>query len=85
MPGGRMETRFSLPESPRPRELGGDCGRAKPRVQEANHAQVELRPMDLEALLPAEHRARAVWAFVEGLDLSRFYAAIRAVEGHAGG
>jgi len=79
-----METLFSVPESPRPHELGGDRGQAKPRVQEVNRSQVELRPMDLEGLLPAEHRARAVWAFVEGLDLARFYAAIRAVEGHAG-
>ena len=30
------------------------------------------------------HRHRLVWAFVEGLDLEPFYAAIKAVEGHAG-
>ena len=78
-----MDTLFPLPESARPREEEVR-GWAKPRVQEANRSQVELRAVDLEALLSADHRARVVWAFVEGLDLSPFYASIRAVEGHAG-
>ncbi|MGH7029810.1 MAG: hypothetical protein ACREEZ_05235 [Stellaceae bacterium] len=34
--------------------------------------------MDLEALPPAEHRARLVWRFVETLDLTGFYQAIGA-------
>jgi transposase len=40
--------------------------------------------LDLEQLLPQEHQARAVWAFVEQLELSRFYDAIRSREGKAG-
>jgi transposase len=55
-----------------------------PRVLRANRAQLELRPTDLESLLPEDHRARAIWEFVEGLDLSALYAEIRSVEGHAG-
>ena len=55
-----------------------------PRVLRPNRAQLELRPSDLESLLAEDHRARAVWDFVEGLDLSALYDAIRAVEGHAG-
>jgi transposase len=43
-----------------------------------------LTPTDLEELLPPGHAARLVWRFVEGLDLSAFYARIRAREGHAG-
>jgi transposase len=57
---------------------------AAPRVQRPNRAQLEFRPVDLESLLPADHRARIVWEFVEGLDLSALYAEIRAVEGGAG-
>lgn len=45
---------------------------------------MELRAIDLEGLLPADHRARLVWAFVEGLDLGPLYAQIRAVEGQPG-
>jgi transposase len=55
-----------------------------PRYQRANRDQIELTPCDLEALLPPGHAARLVWRFVEGLDLSPLYAAIRAREGHAG-
>ena len=32
--------------------------------------------VDLDGLLPADHRVRAVWGFVEELDLSEFYAQI---------
>jgi transposase len=55
-----------------------------PRVERPNRTQLELRSVDLDGLLPADHRARLVWDFVEGLDLSPLYAAIRAVEGSAG-
>ena len=55
-----------------------------PRYETANRAQVELTPTDLEGLLPPGHAARLVWRFVEGLDLTAFYAQIRAREGGAG-
>lgn len=57
---------------------------APPRYETANRDQIELRPCDLEALLPPGHAARLVWRFVEGLDLTAFYAVIRAREGRAG-
>lgn len=55
-----------------------------PRVQSAVRNQVELRACDLDAALPADHQARAVWAFVQSLDLQALYAQIRAVEGSVG-
>lgn len=55
-----------------------------PRVERPNRAQLELRSVDLDGVLPADHRARLVWEFVEGLDLSPLYGAIRAVAGGAG-
>jgi transposase len=36
-----------------------------PRVLQPNRSQMELRPMDLESMLPEGHRARLVWANVE--------------------
>lgn len=78
-----MDTLFPLPHSPKPENGGGEAPRI-PRLKMANRTQIELRPVDLEGLLPADHRARLVWQFVEGLDLSELYAPIRAVEGHAG-
>lgn len=67
---------------PRVASDGGEA--AAPRYQTANREQIELQPCDLEALLPPGHAARLVWRFVERLDLSAFYHAIRAREGGAG-
>ncbi|RQW80485.1 MAG: transposase, partial [Methylococcus sp.] len=49
-----------------------------------NLTQIELRPCDLESLLPEGHRARVVWAYVEQTDLSVLYAGIKAVAGGSG-
>lgn len=57
-------------------------GRA--RVVMPNRGQIELRPMDLESLLPPGHRARLVWSWVERQDLSGMYAKIKAREGGKG-
>src|SRR5437870_13438832 len=56
----------------------GSGARGAPRIVTANRAQLQLRPQDLESLLPADHRARALWMVVDRLDLSRVYAAIQA-------
>jgi transposase len=53
-------------------------------VQSAVRNQVELRACDLDSALPADHQARAVWAFVQSIDLQALYAQIRAVEGSVG-
>jgi len=58
--------------------------RAAPRLRQAERRQVSLRPVSLDDLLPADHRARFVWAFAERLALSDLYGAIKAVEGHPG-
>jgi len=68
-----------LAEQAAPARAGG-----RPRLRQAERDQVLLRAISLDALLPADHRARLVWAFVERLDLSSLLDAIRAVEGHAG-
>lgn len=54
------------------------------RVVRPNRAQLVFRPTDFETLIPAEHRARAVWDWVQSLDLSRLYDEIGSVDGSAG-
>jgi transposase len=54
------------------------------RVQRPNRKQLELRPSDLESLLPEGHRARIVWGYVERQDLTGLYGSIKAVEGGVG-
>ncbi len=60
------------------------AARGKARVLMPNREQVELRPMDLESLLPAGHRARLVWEWVRRQDLSAMYERIEAREGTVG-
>src|SRR3954471_24564965 len=67
--GGEAELFEGLPELVSP-ERGG--GRGAARLRMAERRQVELRAISLEDLVPADHRVRLVWRFVEGLDLSGF-------------
>ncbi len=54
------------------------------RYIEVNRSQLSWDLVDLEALLPTDHRARVVWSFALGLDLGAFYEAIGSREGSAG-
>lgn len=72
---------FPLPSPQAPRHRDEDV---EPRVLRPNRRQLQLRAVDLDATLPPEHRARVIWAFVEGLDLRARYEAIRAIDGQAG-
>jgi transposase len=56
----------------------------RPRAQQPQRKQIELQEFSLDELVEPDHEVRAVWAYVEGLDLSRLYSQIRAVEGNAG-
>jgi transposase len=60
----------------------GMGGRA--RLQRVERRQIELRQYSLDQLITEDDPARAVWAYVESLDLAVFYAKIRAVEGGPG-
>ncbi|RME24108.1 MAG: transposase, partial [Deltaproteobacteria bacterium] len=57
---------------------------ARPRVLEPDRNSVRLTTSDLDSLLPPDHNARAVWAYVQRMDLSPLYAAIRARGSHPG-
>ena len=45
-----------------------------PRLRRPDRRQTLLEPVNLDERLPADHRARVVWAFVQRLDLSQFEA-----------
>lgn len=55
-----------------------------PRFEPIDRNQVVLEPLDIEALIAHDHPARSIWDLLGRLDLSRFSAEIRSVEGHAG-
>src|SRR5438094_5774995 len=54
------------------------------RVIGPDRTQLRWEMVDLDSQLPDDHRARLVWAFVEGLDLSEFYDRIKARDAVAG-
>jgi transposase len=69
-----------------PEQGRAERGRSEgaPRLRRPERDQIELRPVDLDSLLPADHVARIVWLYVERLDLRALYEPIKAREGVAG-
>jgi transposase len=57
---------------------------AAPRLRLPQRHQMKIDERSLDQLLPPDHEARTVWAYVEGLDLSLLLARIKAVEGNPG-
>ena len=54
------------------------------RVKRPQRDQIQWRDAALDQMIPKDHRVRAVWAYVDSLDLTPLYSKIRAVEGGAG-
>jgi transposase len=54
------------------------------RIIRADRTQARFDVFDLEALLAHDHKARLVWAFVEGLDIEALYEDIKSREGGVG-
>jgi transposase len=59
--------------------IGGKAVGA-PRLREPVRDQIELRPVDLEALLAPEHPARVMWDYVQQLDLRELEERVKARE-----
>lgn len=76
-------TLFDLPPA-EPPTLAAPTGVGRPRLRRANRDQVVYRALPLDALLPADHAARVIWAYVEGLDLAKLHDAIGSVHGGSG-
>ncbi len=54
------------------------------RLKVVDRAQLLLRTVDVERLIPEDHPARAIWEFVGRLDLSGYTEQVRSVAGGAG-
>jgi transposase len=50
----------------------------KPRLREPVRDRIELRAVDLEALVAPDHAARVIWDYVQKLDLRELEEAVRA-------
>jgi transposase len=54
------------------------------RVQRPERRQIEIRSAALDQMIARDHRVRAVWLYVESLDVSPLYRDIQSVEGGVG-
>lgn len=54
------------------------------RVKRPERHQMSWRSASLDQMIPRDHRVRAVWAYVDALDVKPLYRKIRAVEGGVG-
>ena len=59
-------------------------GDGQARVIGPDRSQLLWDLVDVDGLVPADHRARMVWSFVAGLELGPLYALIRSRDGKAG-
>jgi transposase len=65
-------------KSPQPEDRGA------PRLRVPERSQIDTHWAALDDLVADDHPVRAVWTFVEGLDLSALHDAIKAREGQPG-
>jgi Transposase and inactivated derivatives len=78
-----MDSLFELPEA-QPKKAPEPTRPEVARLYQPVRNQLEMVPRDLDSTLPEDHVARAIWAFLEKLDLASFYASIKAVIAHPG-
>lgn len=78
MDGDGREWLFEVPPSEEEPEKPTACGR--PLIAAAERSQIEWRVVSLDGSLPVDHEARAIYGFVEKLDLTSFYERVRSRE-----
>lgn len=77
------ETLFEMPDAQAVREVAPTLpGQA--RVLRPIRDQLEWTTRNLDEAIPADHPVRGIWATLQRMDLSDFYASIKAVVGHPG-
>jgi len=76
-------TLLDIPEQPalRQREAGP---KSPPKLRSVNRQQTTMVMIDVEQLIPADHKARAIWELVGKMDLSKFSEPLRTAVGSAG-
>src|SRR3982750_4816922 len=83
-PAPEQATLFDLPSAELP-VPAAPAGVGRPRLRRAHRDQIVYRALPLDALLPADHTARVIWAYVEGIDLTTLHDAIGSGLGGSGG
>ena len=73
---------MELPEQPDQPQQAEPKG--PPKLRSVNRQQTILATIDIEELIPANHKARAIWELVGKLDLSKFTKGLETTVGCVG-
>lgn len=76
-------TIFQLPELPKEPKITKTQS-SKPRLNSPVRNQVVMRFSSLDDLLSEDHKVRAIWDYVQQLDLSQILSKVRVTEGSVG-
>lgn len=79
----QQQTLFSLPEHIEIKDESQNY-KGKPRLNIPIRNQVEIMSYSIDDLIPLDHKARAVWAYVNKLDLSKILGNIQSYQGNVG-
>jgi transposase len=73
---------IDIPEQPFEQKEARPTGR--PKLKTVNRQQTMMATIEIEELIPLDHKARAIWEVVGSQDLSRFHEPLRTIQGCAG-
>lgn len=73
---------MDIPEQPAQQKQAEPKG--QPKLRTVDRQQTTMVTICVEDLVPADHKARAIWQFVGSMDLSRFSESLRTSQGCAG-
>src|ERR1700683_4817666 len=76
---------LELPERPFERaEESVSAGKVIPKLRTVDRTQMMMANIYVEELIPADHKARAIWELAGRLDLDRFAETLKTQAGGAG-
>jgi transposase len=80
-----QEKLMDLPEKPLPNEGSESFGeRITPKLRTADRAQMMMANIHVDELIPADHKARAIWELAGSVNLGRFAETLKTQAGSAG-
>ena len=79
-----QETMFEIAAAEGPWQAPRTEPEAPPKLKVIDRNQFKMLTLDVNTLVAADHKVRAIWEITGNLDLSRFQEGIRSRQGQAG-
>ena len=75
---------LEMPAADPPAESAAQAAPGPPKLQRVDRNPLKMLMLDVDSLLAADHKARAIWRLTGKLDLRGFLVGIRSEVGPAG-